>query len=209
MNVSKYLSCIVCERFPQTPLRCWAIGGWISDLLDLTCVNSVLEWALSTIARKPIYMLMLLLALAGGASFAIRKHKTNLVLRSSSWVMAKSFSQMALTDPNGCTAVVVKSAITFNVSPDTQNNKLKPKDGLSNANLMSAKVIKVKRVTPPALQGRSTKQVIKQVTIFTFHSFNRNMVKTKFSTKGKGSKTLQTPQQKRDAMSHKDKKNQA
>ena len=50
-----------------------------------------------------------------------------------------------------------KSAITFNVSPDTQNNKLKPKDGLSNANLMSAKVIKVKQVTPLALQGRSTK----------------------------------------------------
>ena len=154
-------------------------------------------------------MLMLLLALAGGASFVIRRHKTNLVLRSSSWVTAKSFSQMALTDPNGCTTVVVKSAITFNVSPETQNNKLKPKDDLSNANLMSAKVIKVKQVTPPALQGRSTKRVIKQVTIFTLRYFNRNMVKTKFLTKDKGGKTLQTPQQKRDAMSHKGKKNQA
>ena len=158
-------------------------------------------------ARKPIYMLMLLLALAGGASFVIRKHKTNLVLRSSSWVTAKSFLQMALTDPNGCTAVAIKSAITFNVSPETQNNKLKAKDGLSNVNLISAKVIKVKWVNPYITQGRSSKWVTKWVIHFEPLT-SRNMAKQKQSKVGRHGKRFQTAEEKRDAMSHKGKRNQ-
>ena len=79
-----------------------------------------------------------------------------------------------------CTAVVAKSIITFNVSLQTQNNKLEAKDGLLNANLMSAKVIKVKWVTPSITQGRSAKQVTKQVTHFKPLT-SRNMVKQKKS----------------------------
>ena len=110
-------------------------------------------------ASMPTYMLMLLLALAGGASFVIRRHMTNLTLRSSSWVMAKSFSQMGLMVRNGCIAVLAKSVTIFNVSLHKQNNKLKLKDGHLNANLMSAKVIKFNQITPPISQGRSTKWV--------------------------------------------------
>ena len=137
----------MCERFPQTPLRHWTIVGWIDDPLDLTHFNSVLEWALNTMARKLIYMLMLLLALAGGASFVMRRHKTNLALRSSSWVMEKSFSLTALMDQNGSFAQPAKCPIISPVSPPIQSNRLNLKAGHLSAPLISAMPGHIKWVT--------------------------------------------------------------
>ena len=111
-------------------------------------------------------MPMLLLALAGGALFAIRRHKINWALSSNSWLMVKLFSLMESMVPNGCIALCAKNATTCNVLLQKQRNKLKQKDGLLSAGLMSAKGINVKRVTHSTIQGRSAKWVtyLKRVT---------------------------------------------
>ena len=163
-------------------------------------------------ARKLIYMLMLLLALAGGASFVMRRHKTNSALRSSSWVMEKSFSLTALMDQNGSFAQPAKCPIISPVSPPIQSNRLNLKAGHLSAPLISAMPGHIKQVTHTkrtrsANRVTKSKRVIKRVTL-TKLILDRKMAKSKFSKKGKGGKLLKTPEEKRLASSHKGKKNQ-
>ena len=109
-------------------------------------------------------------------------------------------------------ALPVRSHTTLNVSLVTQNNKSMPKNGHLPAHSMSVKVKQTKQVTLltnnpgyPRSINRVTNWVIKRVTISKLY-YCRKMAKMKFSKKGKGSKTLQTPAEKQKAMSHKGKK---
>ena len=152
-------------------------------------------------------MPMLVTALAGSASYVMKRLWTNLALRSSFWLMATLFLQTIMTVRNGCSVPPAKRHIILFVLPLKLNNRFMPKDGLSLALLMSAKEKEFKRVTPPIDYPRSIKRVTKRV-ILTGLLFGRKMAKVKFSKKGKGGKTLQTPEQKRKAMSHEGQRNQ-
>ena len=155
---------------------------------------------------------MLLLVLAGSASFAVRRHRTKSASICSSLVMKRLSSQIQLTTRNGSFVQHVNRPIIYPVSPPALSNRLKPRDGHSSAHSMNAKVNQSKQVTPPTNQGRSTnrviKRVIKRVTLTRLVSLNRTMVKQKFSKKGKGGKLLKAPEEKKLASSHKGQRNQ-
>ena len=80
------------------------------------------------------------------------------------------------------------------------NNTSKPVDGLLPVHSMNVRVPNFKRVN----LTRSTNRVT-YIERFTDYC---STMKQKFSKKGKGGKVLKTPQEKRDAMSHKNQKNQ-
>ena len=100
-------------------------------------------------------MPMLVTALAGSASYVIKRLTTNLALRSSFWLMATLFLQTVMTVQNGSSAPPAKRHITLYVLLLRLNNRFMPKDGLSLAHLMSAKGNEVKRVTPYPYETRS------------------------------------------------------
>ena len=121
---------------------------------------------------------------------------------------------MVLMAESGSFAPPVRSCTTLNVSLVTQNNKSMPKDGHLPAHSMSVKEKESKQGTLstnnpeyPRSINWVTNWVTKKVTIFEL-CYCRKMAKTKFLKKGKGGKTLQTPEQKRKAMSHKGRRNQ-
>ena len=153
-------------------------------------------------------MHMPLIALVGSASYAMKRPRTKLVLKSSFWLTTMLFSLTALTAQSGCFVPAVRSHTTLNVSLLTVNNRYKSKDGPSLALSMNVRVPKVKRVNPSRSTTRVTKRVTKQVTYDKLLSHFSTMVKQKFSKKGKGGKVHMTPEEKRDAMSHKNKHNQ-
>ena len=122
--------------------------------------------------------------------------------------MAMLFFLAVLMAQSGSFALPVRSRTTFNVSLVTQNNKSMPKDGHLPAHSMSVKVT-LSNNNPgyPRSINWVTNWVSKWVTIFELY-YCRKMAKTKFSRKGKGGKTLKTPEEKKKAMSHKGKKKQ-
>ena len=153
-------------------------------------------------------MPMPVIALVGSASYAMKRPRTNLALKTSLWLMAMLFLLTVLMAQSGFFALSVRSHTTLNVSLVTQNNKSMPKDGHLPAHSMSVKVKQTKWVTLSTNNPgypTSINQVSKWVTIFKLY-YCRKMAKTKFSKKGKGGKTLQTPEEKKKAMSHKGKK---
>ena len=150
-------------------------------------------------------MHMPLIPLVGSASYAMKRPRTKLASKSSFWLTTMLLlSLTALTAPNGCFVPAVRSHTILNVSLLTVNNRYKSKDGPLLALSMNVRVPKVKRVNP----SRSTPWVTKWVTYDKLLSHFRTMAKQKFSKKGKGGKVHMTPEEKRDAMSHKNKKNQ-
>ena len=161
-------------------------------------------------------MLMSLSALGGSVLYAMKRPSTKLELKSSFWLMAMLSLQTVLIFPNGYFVQPAEILSTLNVLLHRENIRLNSKDGPLYAHLMSANGNKIKRVTPPTSQTRSTNRITKQVTkwvtkwvtIFRLSFLHRTMAKQKFSKKGKGGKVLQTPEQKKDAMSHKGKRNQ-
>ena len=155
---------------------------------------------------------MPVIALVGSASYAMKRPRTKLASKTSLWLMAMLFLLTVLMAQSGFFALPVRSRTTLNVSLVTQNNKSMPKDGHLPAHSMSVKVKQTKWVTLstnnlgyPRSINRVTNLVSKRVTIFKLY-YCRKMAKTKFSKKGKGGKTLQTPEEKKKAMSHKGKK---
>ena len=149
-------------------------------------------------------MHMPLIALVRSASYAIKRPRTKLASKSSFWLTTMLLSLTALTARNGSFVPAVRSHTTLNVSLLTMNNRYKSKDGPSLALSMNVRVPKVKWVNP----SRSTPWVTKWVTYNKLLSHFSTMVKQKFSKKGKDGKVHMTPEEKRDAMSHKNKKNQ-
>ena len=152
-------------------------------------------------------MLMPVSALGGSALYAMKRPWTKLESKNSFWLMAMLSLQTVLIIPNGYFVQHAESLSTLNVLLHRQNIRLNSKDGPLYAHLMSAKGKKIKRVTPHS-QTRSTKRVTKRVNISGLSFLHRTMAKQKFSKKGKGGKVLKTPEQKKDAMSHKGKRNQ-
>ena len=140
-------------------------------------------------------MPMPVIALVGSASYAMKRPRTKLASKTSLWLMAKLFLLMILMAQSGSFALPIRSHTTLNVSLVTQNNKSMPKDGHLPAHSMSVKVKQTKWVTFSTNNpgySRSINRVSKRVTIFKL-CYCRKMAKTKFSKKGKGGKTLQTP----------------
>ena len=149
---------------------------------------------------------MPLIALVGSASYAMKRPRTKLASKSSFRLTTMLFSLTALTAQNGCFLPAVRSHTTLNVSLLTVNNRYKSKDGPSLALSMNVRVPKVKWVNLSRSTPQVTKQVTKWVTYNELLSHFSTMVKQKFSKKGKGGKVHITPEEKRDAMSHKNKK---
>ena len=118
-----------------------------------------------------------------------------------------SFSLMALMAANGCFAQPAKSHIISKVLLLKVNNTSKPEDGLLPVLSMNVRAPKVKRVNLTRSTNWVTKWVIKQVT-YSELLISSYTMKKKFSKKGKGGKVHLTPEEKRDKMSHKNKKNQ-
>ena len=150
----------------------------------------------------PYHLPMLVHALAGSATYVLKRLRIKWALRTSFWLMTMSFSLMALTAANGCFALPAKSHIMSYVLLLKLNNTSKPEDGLLSVLSMNVRAPKVKWVN----LTRSTTWVIKRVTYseLLFSSYTMK----KFSKKGKGGKIHLTPEEKKDAMSHKNKKNQ-
>ena len=133
------------------------------------------------------YMHMLLLVLAGSALSVVLKLKTNWELRSSSWVMEKLFSLMALMDQNGSFAQPAKCPIISPVSPPIQSNRLNLKAGHLSAPLISAMPGHIKWVTHT--KTRSANQVTKLTrVILTELLLSRNMAKRSFQRRERGGK---------------------
>ena len=153
-------------------------------------------------------MHMPLIPLVGSASYAMKRPRTKLASKSSFWLTTMLFSLTALMAQNGSFAPAVRSHTTLNVSLLTVNNRYKSKDGPLLALSMNVRVPKVKRVNPSRSTPQVTKWVTKQVTYDELLSHFSTMAKQKFLKKGKGGKVHMTPEEKRDAMSHKNKKNQ-
>ena len=98
---------------------------------------------------------------------------------------------------NGSSTPPARSLTSFNVSLLKQNNRSIPKDGCLPAHLMSVKEKETKWVTHSTTEYRSVNWVTKQVNIFG-----------KVFEEREWGKTLQTPEEKKRAMSHTRKKNQ-
>ena len=145
---------------------------------------------------------MPLIPLVGSASYAMKRPRTKFASKSSFWLTSMLFSLTALTARNGSFAPAVRSHTTLNVSLLTVNNRYKAKDGPLLALSMNVRVPKVKRVNP----SRSTPRVTKWVTYDELLSHFSTTAKQKFSKKGKAGKVHMTSEEKRDAMSHKNKK---
>ena len=101
-------------------------------------------------------MLMPVSALGGSALYAMKRPWTKLELKNSFWLMAMLSLQTVLIIPNGYFVQPAESLSTLNVLLHRQNIRLNSKDGPLYAHLMSAKGKKIKRVTPPTSQTRST-----------------------------------------------------
>ena len=70
-------------------------------------------------------MPMLVHALAGSATYVLKRLRIKLALRTSFWLMTMSFSLIALTAANGCFAIPAKSHIISNVLLLKVNNTSK------------------------------------------------------------------------------------
>ena len=137
-------------------------------------------------------MLMPVSALSGSALdlYAMKRPWTKLESKNSFWLMAMLSLQTVLIIPNWYFVQPAENLCTLNVLLHRQNMRLNSKDGPLYAHLMSAKGNKIKRVTPPTSQTRSTNQVTmrvtKRVNIFGLSFLHRTIAKQKFSKKGKG-----------------------
>ena len=150
-------------------------------------------------------MHMLVIALAGSVSYVMKRPRIRLAWKTSFWLMATLCLWTALMNQNGSFAQPAGMHSTSNVSLLRVSNRLLQKDGPLLAPLMNAmgpKVPNFNRVNP-----RSTKRVTKWVT-YAELLFSSYTMKKKFSKKGKGGKVHRTDEEKRDAMSHKNQKNQ-
>ena len=149
-------------------------------------------------------MAMLVPALAGSATYVMKRLRIKSALRTSFWLMTLSFSLMVLTGANGYFVPPARRHTIYNVLLLKVNNTSKPVDGLLPVHSMNVRVPNFKRVN----LTRSTNRVTKWVTYVEHLSDYCSFMKQKFSKKGKGGKVHKTPQEKRDAMSHKNQKNQ-
>ena len=147
-------------------------------------------------------MPMPVIALVGNASYAMKRPRIKLALNTSLWLMVMLFLLTVLMAPSGSFALPVRNFTTLHVSLVTQNNKSMPKDDHLPSHSMNVKVKQTKQVTLstnnpgyPISIHQVTNWVSKWVTIFGL-CYCRKMAKTKFSKKGKGGKTLQTPDEK-------------
>ena len=147
-------------------------------------------------------MPMLVIALVGSASYVMKRPRIRLAWKTSFWLMVTLYLQMVLTVQNWCFAQLVRRYSTSNVSLLKVSNRLLQKDGPLLAPSMNVRGPKFNWVNP-----RSIKRVIKQVTYDKLLSPSYT-IKKKFSKKGKGGKVHRTEEEKRDAMSHKNQRNQ-
>ena len=134
-------------------------------------------------------MPMPVITLVGSASYAMKRPRTKLALKTSLLLMTMLFLLMVLMAQSGSFALPVRSHTTLDVSLVTQNNKSMPKDGHLPAHSMSVKVKQTKWVTLltnnpgyPRSINRVTNGVSKRVTIFDLY-YCRKMAKMKFSRK--------------------------
>ena len=148
----------------------------------------------------------------GSATYVMKRQRTKSALKTSFLQITTLCLLMVMTVQNGSFVPLARNHTTLNVLLLKLSNTFKPKDDHLLAPSMSVKVQKVprvKRVNPlhPPHLTRSVKWVTKRVTYGELVLLSYTM-KKKFSKKGKGGKVHQTPEEKRDAMSHKNKRNQ-
>ena len=144
--------------------------------------------------------------------YVMKRQRTKSALKTSFLQITTLCLLMVMTVRNGSFVPLARNHTTLNVLLLKLSNTFKPRDGHLLAPSMRVKVQKVprvKRVNPlyPPQLTRSVKWVTKRVTYGKLVLLSYTM-KKKFSKKGKGGKVHQTPEEKRDAMSHKNKRNQ-
>ena len=152
-------------------------------------------------------MPMLVHALAGSATYVMKRLRIKSALRTSFWLMTMSFSLMVLMAANGCFAPPAKSHIISDVLLLKVNNTSKPEDGLLPVPSMNVRAPNFKWVNLTRSTNWVTKQVTKRVT-YSELLISSYTMKKKFLKKGKGGKIHLTSEEKKDTMSHKNKKNQ-
>ena len=141
-----------------------------------------LNWTLITMA-------MLVPALAGSATYVMKRLKIKLAFRTSFWLMAMSFSLMVLTGANGSLVPHARRHTISNMLLLKVNNTSKPEDGLLPVPSMNVRVPKFKWVN----LTRFTKWVTKQVTYVECLSEYCSTMKQIFSKKGKGGRSTKPP----------------
>ena len=133
-------------------------------------------------------MLMLVHALAGSATYVLKRLRIKSALSTSFWLMTMLFSLMALMAANGCFAQLAKSHIISDVLLLKVNNTSKPEDGLLPVLSMNVRAPKVKWIILTRSTNWVTKRVIKWVT-YSKLLIGSYTMKKKFSKKGKGGKS--------------------
>ena len=138
-------------------------------------------------------MAMLVPALAGGATYVMKRLRIKSALRSSFWLMTLSFSLMVLMGANGCFVPPARRHTIFNVLLMKVNNTSNPVDGLLPVHSMNVRVPNFKQVN----LTRSTNWVTKRVTYIECLTDYCSTMKQKFSKKGKGEGPQNPPREER------------
>ena len=138
-------------------------------------------------------MAMLVPALAGSATYVMKRLRIKLALRTSFWLMALSFSLMVLIGANGSFVPPARRHTISNVLLLKVNNTSKPVDGLLPVHSMNVRVPNFKWVNLTRSTNQVTKWVINQVTYIEHLSEYCSTKKQKFSKKGKGGMSTKPP----------------
>ena len=161
----------------QTPSGHPEICDWKVDLLEKwpasTGLFVILEWQVNQLNGNFITMPMLVHALAGSATYVLKRLRIKSALRTSFWLMTMLFSLMVLTAANGCFASPTKSHIISDVLLLKVNNTSKPEDGLLPVPSMNVRAPKVKWVNLTGSTNQVTKQATKWVTYSELRKYKR------------------------------------
>ena len=130
-------------------------------------------------------MAMLVPALAGSATYVMKRLRIKLALRTSFWLMAMLFSLMVLTGANGSFVPPARRYTISNVLLLKVNNTSEPEDGLLPVHSMNVRAVNFKWVN----LSRSTKWVCHVECLSEYCS----TMKKKFSKKGKGGTSTKPP----------------
>ena len=146
-------------------------------------------------------MAMLVPALAGSATYVMKRLRIKSALRSSFWLMTLLFSLMVLQGANGCFVPPARRHTISNVLLIKVNNTSKPVDGLLPVHSMNVRLPNFKRVNLTRSTNRVTKQVTKQVikwvTCVKHLTDYCSTMKQKFSKKGKGGRSTKPPKRRK------------
>ena len=142
-------------------------------------------------------MAMLVHALAGSATYVMKRLRIKLALRSSFWLMTLLFSLMVLMEANGCFVPPARRHTISNVLLMKVNNTSNPVDDLLPVHSINVRVANFKWVNLTRSTNRVTKWVIKRVTYIEHLTDYCSTMKQKFSKKGKGGRSTKPPKRRK------------